>query len=105
VKIVVYAISGCLAGVAGVLLSSFNWGSNPFIDGFQWELSTITAVVVGGSALWGGVGSVWRTLVGGLILTVLFADMVLAGMPTNFQLIANGLVLLGAVILQGGGTA
>ncbi len=105
VKTVVYAISGLLAGLAGVLLASYNSSSDPFNDGFQWELSTITAVVVGGSALWGGIGSVWRTLVGGLILTVLFADMVLAGMPTNFQLIAQGLVLLGAVILQGGGTA
>jgi ribose transport system permease protein len=105
VKIVVYAISGLLAGLGGVLICSFNSSSDPFNDGFQWELSTITAVVVGGSALWGGIGSVWRTLVGGLILTVLFAVMVLAGLPTNFQLIANGLVLLGAVILQGGGTA
>jgi len=105
VKITVYAISGFLAGLAGVLIASFNQTSDPFNDGFQWELSTIAAVVVGGSSLLGGIGSVWRTLVGGLILTVLFAVFVLAGWPENAQLIAQGLIIAGAVILQGGGNA
>ena len=105
VKITVYAISGFLAGIAGVLIASFNQTSDPFNDGFQWELSTIAAVVVGGSSLLGGMGSVWRTLVGGLILTVLFAVFVLAGLPENAQLIAQGLIIAGAVILQGGGNA
>jgi ribose/xylose/arabinose/galactoside ABC-type transport system permease subunit len=102
VKITVYGISGLLAGLAGVLLCSYNSSSDPFNDGFQWELSTITAVVVGGSNLWGGVGSVWRTLIGGLILTVLFAVFVLAGWPENAQLIAQGVIIVGAVMLQGG---
>lgn len=104
-KITVYATSGFLAGISGILLASFNSTSDPFNDGLGWELQTIAAVVVGGSALFGGFGSVWRTLVGGLILTVLFAVFVLAGLPTNTQLIALGLIIAGAVALQGGGNA
>jgi ribose transport system permease protein len=103
IKIVVYAASGVLAGLAGVLYASFNQSADPLNDGLFFELTTIAAVVVGGTSLLGGRGGVWRTLVGGLILTVLYALFIQIGLPTQTQLIAQGLIIAGAVILQGGG--
>jgi ribose/xylose/arabinose/galactoside ABC-type transport system permease subunit len=103
VKILVYAISGLLAGLAGVLFASHNQTSDPFNDGVYFELTTIAAVVVGGTSLLGGVGGVWRTLVGGLILVVLYALLVQYGLSQPAQLIVRGLIIAGAVILQGGG--
>ncbi len=105
VKISVYAISGFLAGLAGVLLAAHNALADPIGDGVYFELATIAAVVVGGTSLLGGTGGVWRTLTGGLILTVLYALFIQIGLPTQAQLIAQGLIIAGAVILQGGGDA
>jgi ribose transport system permease protein len=105
VKIVVYALSGFLAGLAGLLLAAHNALADPINDGVYFELATIAAVVVGGTSLLGGVGGVWRTLTGGLILTVLYALFIQIGLPTQAQLIAQGLIIAGAVILQGGGEA
>ena len=102
VKIAVYAVGGLLAGLAGVLYASYNQTADPLNDGFLFELTTIASVVVGGTSLLGGVGGVWRTLVGGLILTVLYALFIQAGWSTPAQLIAQGLIIAGAVILQGG---
>jgi len=103
VKIVVYAVSGLLAGLAGVLFASYNATSDPFNDGLYYELQAISAVVVGGTSLLGGVGGVWRTLIGGLILTVLNALIIQVGLQRPAQLIVQGLIIAGAVILQGGG--
>ncbi len=105
VKIIVYAISGALAGLAGVLLAGHNALADPSGDGVYFELATIAAVVVGGTSLLGGTGGVWRTFTGGLILTVLYALFIQIGLPTQAQLIAQGLIIAGAVILQGGGDA
>lgn len=105
VKIIVYAISGLLAGLAGVLLAAHNALADPIGDGVYFELATIAAVVVGGTSLLGGTGGVWRTFTGGLILTVLYALFIQIGLPTQVQLIAQGLIIAGAVILQGGGDA
>ncbi len=105
VKIAVYAVSGLLAGLTGVLYASHNLNADPYNDGFLFELQTIAAVVVGGTSLLGGAGGVWRTLVGGLILTVLYALFIQIGWPTQVQLIAQGVIIAGAVILQGGGAA
>ena len=105
VKITVYAVSGFLAGLAGLLLAAHNALADPINDGVYFELATIAAVVVGGTSLLGGVGGVWRTLTGGLILTVLYALFIQIGLPTQAQLVAQGLIIAGAVILQGGGEA
>jgi ribose transport system permease protein len=105
VKIIVYAVSGLLAGLAGVLLAGHNALADPSGDGVYFELATIAAVVVGGTSLLGGTGGVWRTFTGGLILTVLYALFIQIGLPTQVQLIAQGLIIAGAVILQGGGDA
>ena len=74
VKFMVYVLSGGLSGLAGVILAS-QFGAGQPIEGVGWELFAIASVVVGGTLLTGGVGSVGATLAGvlllGLILHVL----------------------------------
>lgn len=100
VKIAAYAISGLLAGLAGVLWASYESTADPQNDGLYLELATIAAVVVGGTSLLGGRGSVWRTLVGALIITVLNALLIQMNREQPDQLIAQGLIIVGAVMVQ-----
>lgn len=100
VKIAAYAVSGLLAGLAGVLWASYESTADPQNDGLYFELAAISAVVIGGTSLLGGRGSIWRTLVGGLIITVLNALLIQMGRDYPDQLISQGLIIVGAVILQ-----
>lgn len=100
VKIAVYAISGMLAGLAGVFWASYESTADPQNDGLLFELAAIAAVVVGGTSLLGGRGSVWRTLVGALIITALNALLIQMGREQQDQLIAQGIIIVGAVMLQ-----
>lgn len=100
VKIAAYAISGFLAGLAGVFWASYESTADPQNDGLYFELATIAAVVVGGTSLLGGRGSVWRTLVGGLIITALNALLIQMNREQPDQLIAQGLIIVGAVLVQ-----
>jgi ribose/xylose/arabinose/galactoside ABC-type transport system permease subunit len=100
VKILAYAVSGLLAGLAGILWASYESTADPQNDGLYFELATISAVVIGGTSLLGGRGSIWRTLVGGLIITVLNALLIQMGRDYPDQLIAQGVIIVGAVLLQ-----
>jgi ribose/xylose/arabinose/galactoside ABC-type transport system permease subunit len=71
VKAVVYIASGALSGLAGVILAA-QFGAGQPIEGVGWELFAIAAVVVGGTLLTGGVGSVGATLAGVLLLGLIF---------------------------------
>jgi ribose transport system permease protein len=71
VKALVYLASGGLAGLAGVILAA-QFGAGQPIEGVGWELFAIAAVVVGGTLLMGGVGSVGSTLAGVLLLGLIF---------------------------------
>ena len=100
VKIAAYAASGLLAGLAGVLWASYESTADPQNDGLYFELATISAVVIGGTSLLGGRGGIWRTLIGGLIITVLNALLIQMGRDYPDQLISQGLIIVGAVVLQ-----
>lgn len=100
VTILVYTISGLLAGLAGVILASrLNTGSP--VEGVGRELDAIAAVVVGGTLLTGGKGSVVTTLFGVLLLGVIFNIFNLEGQISPWwQLVFRGAILLAVVILQ-----
>ncbi|MCY6382184.1 ABC transporter permease [Hoeflea prorocentri] len=70
-KVFVYLISGGCAGLAGVFLAS-GYGAGQPLEGIGWELSAIAAVVVGGTLLTGGLGSVTATVAGALLLGLVF---------------------------------
>ena len=97
-RIIVFTIAGVFFGLGGVLAAAqFGQGHALLSQGRLFV--TITAVVVGGTALTGGVGSVWHSLVGVLIVVVLTNGMVLAGLPTYAQQGVQGLLIIVAVAL------
>lgn len=101
VKIAVYAISGMLAALAGVLYTAqYRQGKPDAGEGA--ELDAIAAVVIGGTNLMGGKGSMMGTLVGVLIFGFLGNILLLKNIDSNTQLVLKGLIILAAVLLQEG---
>jgi ribose transport system permease protein len=99
ILLLVYALCGLLAGLGGVVYASqFTSASAKF--GEQYELTVIAAVVVGGTSLFGGEGKILGTLVGSLLLAVIFNGMNLIGMGSYWQKVALGLVILSAALLD-----
>jgi len=100
VTILVYTISGLLAGLAGIILASrLNTGSP--VEGVGRELDAIASVVVGGTLLTGGKGNLISTLYGVLLLGVIFNIFNLEGQISPWwQLVLRGGILLAVVVLQ-----
>jgi ribose/xylose/arabinose/galactoside ABC-type transport system permease subunit len=102
VLMLTYAVSGALAGLAGVLLAA-RLGAGQPTAGTGWELDAIAAVVVGGTLLTGGLGGPGATLVGILLLAVIFNLFNLEGTITPWwQWILRGAFLLVVVVMQRG---
>jgi galactofuranose transport system permease protein len=100
VTINVYTLSGLLAGLAGVILAS-RLGAGQPVAGAGWELDAIASVVVGGTLLTGGQGGVGSTLVGVLLLGVIFNLFNLEGTISSWwQWVLRGVFLLVVVIVQ-----
>ncbi|HWL68761.1 MAG TPA: ABC transporter permease [Geminicoccus sp.] len=95
-KTVVYVISGGLAALAGVVYSS-QLGIGTPIAGQGYELDAIAAVVVGGTSLFGGKGSVWGTFIGTLIIGVLANTLNLNGVDPFVQQLVKGALIVVAV--------
>jgi galactofuranose transport system permease protein len=96
----VYTLSGALAGLAGVMLAS-RLGTGQPVAATGWELDAIAAVVVGGTLLTGGQGGVGSTLVGILLLALIFNIFNLEGWISPWwQLVLRGVILLAVVIVQ-----
>jgi simple sugar transport system permease protein len=104
VKIAVYGLSGMLASLAGVLYTAqYRQGKSDAGSGA--ELDAIAAVVIGGTNLMGGKGSMTGTLVGVLIFGFLGNILQLKNIDSNTQLVLKGLIILTAVLLQEGQVA
>ncbi len=99
VKVFAYTVCGAMAGLAGVVLASRITTGQPNA-GIAYELDAIAAVVIGGTSLSGGVGTVGGTLVGTLIIGIINNAMGLNNVDANLQLILKGAIILGAVWLQ-----
>ena len=96
----VYALSGILAGIGGVLLAA-RLGTGQPVAGLGWELEAIAAVVVGGTLLSGGKGGVGSTVIGWLLLAIILNLLNLGGQITPWwQNVIRGAFLLGVVVLQ-----
>jgi len=96
----VYALSGALAGLAGVILAS-RLGAGQPVAGIGWELDAIAAVVVGGTLLTGGQGGVGATLVGVILLGMIFNIFNLEGQISPWwQMVLRGVILLAVVVVQ-----
>jgi ribose transport system permease protein len=97
-KLIAFMLSGTMAGLAGVILSGImSGGSARMADNLL--LPTIAAVIVGGTAITGGVGSVWRTVIGALIISVVRVGMQFIGVDVFAQQIVFGVMLALAVAI------
>lgn len=99
VRMMMYMLSGGVAGLAGVLLTARTTSGNP-INGVGLELQAITAVFLGGAATTGGKGTIVGTFLAVIIVGVLNNGMNLLGFNTFVQRVALGLLLVGAVAIS-----
>ena len=95
----VYAISGALAGLAGMVLAARTTSALPQA-GISYELDAIAAVVIGGTSLTGGVGSVIGTVFGALIIAVINNGLDLMGVSSYYQQVIKGAIIVLAVLLD-----
>lgn len=95
-KIVIYTITGTFTGLAGVLIASRLNSANPAL-GQGYELEAIAAVVIGGTSLSGGKGTITGTVIGALIMSVLTNGLRILSVPQEWQTVVVGLVILLAV--------
>ena len=98
-KAAVYTARRGLAGVAGLLAAARSNAADPKI-GIGYELDSIAAVVIGGTSLSGGRGSILGTVLGCLIIGVLNNGLVLLGVSPDWQLVVKGGVILVAVAID-----
>lgn len=98
-KTYVYAISGLLAGLAGMILMSYIDGAAP-ANGGSYELYSIAAAIVGGVSMGGGVGGVWGTLIGVLIITVIPNGLIMLNALPWWRDTITGAIILIAVYID-----
>ena len=99
VKICVYAISGLLASLAGLVLIGRIGAAEP-IGGTGFELQAIGAAVIGGASLFGGEGNPLGSLIGALTLGAMQNGLTLLNVPSFWQLVATGVVVIVAVFVD-----
>ena len=95
----VYMISGLLAGLAGIILTS-RVTSGLAQSGNGYEVDAIAAAVIGGTSLSGGRGRLWGTIVGFLIMGVMNNGLDMMAVSSYWQLVIKGLIIIGAVMLD-----
>lgn len=98
VKVLAFTISGACAGLAAVMLVSRNFSGGPTMAD-NLLLPAIAAIVVGGTAITGGHGSLWRSLTGALVVTLLRVGLPIVGVPSAWEQILYGVIIVAAVAL------
>lgn len=99
VKMIVYALAGALSALGGIIITSRLDSAQPNA-GTGFELDSIAAVVIGGTSLSGGKGSIMGTVQGALIIGVLNNGLVLLNVSPFWQQVIKGLVILIAVVIE-----
>ena len=99
-RLLVYVLCGALAGLGGIILSGNLASANPDL-GRGYELDVIAAVILGGTALSGGRGSILGVVLGALLMALLGNAFVLLGISAHWQVVSKGLVIIFAVGIDG----
>lgn len=97
-KISVYAISGCTAGIAAVVLISRIGAAEPAVN-TALLLNSVAAVVLGGVSLFGGRGNMIGPFIGAILLTMIINGLIVAGVPQYYQFIAIGVIVMVSAVL------
>ncbi|MCX8507117.1 MAG: ABC transporter permease [Alphaproteobacteria bacterium] len=95
-KIAVYTFAGAVCGIAGLLIASRLNSAQPSL-GQGYELDAIAAVVIGGTSLSGGVGSILGTIIGAFIMSVLTNGLRILSVAPEWQIVVTGLIIIVAV--------
>ncbi len=98
VKVITYGISGFLSALGGIVFSARVTVGDPWA-GRGLELDAIAAVVIGGTSLFGGVGTMWGSLLGALIITMINNLLNLLNVSPYMQGLAKGIIILAAITL------
>jgi erythritol transport system permease protein len=99
IKMLVYMISGACAALVGIMLSADLVAAHP-ATGETYELTTIACVVLGGTSLMGGRGTILGSVVGACVIVVLTDGLVMAGVSSMWQKVFVGAVIVAAVVLD-----
>ena len=99
IKVLVYTLSGAFAGIAGLILTA-RTGSAQTNAGNAYELDAIAAVVIGGTSMTGGIGTLAGTFFGVLIIGVMNNSLDLLGVPSYYQQVIKGALIVIAVLLD-----
>jgi len=102
IRLFTYIIVGFMTGLAAVLISARLNSISSTNAGKDYEMDAIAAVVIGGTAMTGGRGSVWGSVVGAIILGIINNMMNMLGVSPYLQGLVKGLVIIGAVYIQRG---
>jgi ribose transport system permease protein len=99
VLLFVYGVSGLLSGLGGIMSASRLYSATGML-GQGYELDAIAAVILGGTSFTGGIGTIWGTLLGALIIALLNNGLTLMNVSFFWQLVVKGLVIIIAVTID-----
>ena len=99
VRLFVYGVSGLLSGLGGIMSASRLYSATGML-GQGYELDAIAAVILGGTSFTGGIGTIWGTLLGALIIALLNNGLTLMNVSFFWQLVVKGLVIIIAVTID-----
>jgi ribose transport system permease protein len=98
-QMLVYVIAGATAGIGGISYAAIYTTVLP-AQGQGFELYAIAAAVIGGTSLSGGVGTIWGTIIGVFIMSVLATGLPAMNLEAHYQTLFTGLIVIGAVLLD-----
>jgi ribose transport system permease protein len=98
-KTAIYTLCGLFAGLAGVLMAARLNSAQPAL-GTGYELDAIAAVVIGGTSLAGGEGTILGTVIGAFVISTLTNGLRILNVPQEWQIVVTGLIVIGAVYLD-----
>ena len=98
-KMAIYALAGIFAGLAGILMAARLNSAQPAL-GAGYEMDAISAVVIGGTSLSGGEGSMLGTVIGAFVITTLTNGLRILSVPQEWQTVVTGIIVIGAVYMD-----
>ena len=98
-KVLIYTFSGLMAGLGGIVLTARVQSATPAL-GMGYELDAIAAAVIGGTSFAGGIGTVWGTVVGALIIGVMNNGLDLLNVSPFYQQVVKGVIIIVAIIID-----